>query len=1496
MSNRFKGSPYRRRHDLESSGGRSTDLDHDDYESSSPFNISSTKNASIDRLRRWRQAALVLNASRRFRYTLDLKKEEEKKQILRKIRAHAQAIRAAYLFKEAGLRVNVAGDSHQTLSGEFSVTPEQLSTVTRDHNITALQELGGVKGLTEALKTNPEKGIVGDDTDLMKRKNAFGSNTYPQRKGRSFWMFLWDAWQDLTLIILMVAAAASLALGIKTEGIKKGWYDGASIAFAVILVIVVTAISDYRQSLQFQNLNEEKRNIHLEVIRGGRRVDVSIYDIVVGDVIPLNIGDQVPADGVLITGHSLAIDESSMTGESKIVQKSTSEPFLMSGCKVADGSGAMLVTGVGINTEWGLLMASISEDTGEETPLQVRLNGVATFIGIVGLSVAVLVLVVLVIRYFTGHTKNPDGSVQFKAGQTSVSAAVDGAIKIFTVAVTIVVVAVPEGLPLAVTLTLAYSMRKMMRDKALVRRLSACETMGSATTICSDKTGTLTLNEMTVVDVYVGGKKLECPDNKTELSESLCSLLIEGVAQNTNGSVFVPEGGGDVEVSGSPTEKAILVWGVKMGMNFDAVRSESTLIHVFPFNSEKKRGGVALQSSDSQVHIHWKGAAEIVLASCTWYIDQSGDVVPMDEDKASQRVVLELDRATFFKEAIDVMAASSLRCVAIAYRSYEREKVPADEQQLTQWSLPEDDLVLLAIVGLKDPCRPGVRDAVRLCQDAGVKVRMVTGDNLQTAKAIALECGILGSNDDAVEPNLIEGKIFRAYSDEQREEIAEKISVMGRSSPNDKLLLVQALRKRGHVVAVTGDGTNDAPALHEADIGLSMGIQGTEVAKENSDIIILDDNFASVVKVVRWGRSVYANIQKFIQFQLTVNVAALIINVVAAISSGDVPLNAVQLLWVNLIMDTLGALALATEPPTDHLMHRPPVGRREPLITNIMWRNLLIQASYQVIVLLALNFQGKKLLGLQHDNADHANKVKNTLIFNAFVLCQIFNEFNARKPDERNIFRGVTKNRLFIGIVAVTLILQVIIIEFIGKFTSTVKLNWKQWLISVAIGFVSYRSMAYLLRTVSSRAAGAARCRSLGSIPPIGRKEDIDNDPPSPHPLYRSALDSSVAARIMVAGFRLLPSSPGTSRSSVSLVRQMYIATSCSRYLSTAVGGTSDGISSVSDVLLADVSAEVVTPAMSEVSIAAADSFLPVAALQHFIDAIHSYTGLNWWASIVVATLLIRGAMLPIIINQLKATAKLSVLRPHIDEINQRMQDKGMEPTAVADGQKEIKKLFKDNGVHPLTPMKGLFIQAPVFISFFLAISNMAEKVPSFKSGGAYWFLDLTTPDSLYVLPVLTGLTFLVTVECNMQEGLEGNAAAGTMKKISRVIAVATVPLTMSFQKAIFCYWITSNLYSLGYGLVLKVPGVKKTLGIPELPVATASSAATSQSSFDLFSALKRAAAAARVGSGSSPLPPPVAAQPKFAENRLVSSPRSVVSQRVKNLEKQRKRKNNKVR
>ncbi|XP_042015700.1 calcium-transporting ATPase 9, plasma membrane-type-like isoform X2 [Salvia splendens] len=941
--------------DLEA-GSSHRDYPEDEDDGAGPFDIVRTKRAPVHRLRRWRQAALVLNASRRFRYTLDLKKEEERRQLVAKIRTHAQVIRAAVLFQEAGKglpgAVTSTLPSSPTRSVDFGISSEELVAISKDHDLSLLQRNGGVKGLAEKLKSNQDNGVSGDESDLIKRKNAFGSNTYPRKKGRSFWRFVWDACRDTTLIILMVAATASLVLGIKTEGIKEGWYDGGSIAVAVFIVIVFTAVSDYKQSLQFQNLNEEKENIQMEVIRGGRRTKISIFEIVVGDVLPLKIGDQVPADGLVISGHSLSVDESSMTGESKIVHKDpVRSPFLMSGCKIADGYGTMLVTSVGINTEWGLLMASISEDNGEETPLQVRLNGVATFIGMVGLGVALLVLIVLVARFFTGHTKDPDGTVQFRAGKTKIGDAIDGFVKIFTVAVTIVVVAVPEGLPLAVTLTLAYSMRKMMADKALVRRLSACETMGSATTICSDKTGTLTLNEMTVVEVSACGKKIDPPDNNSLLPSKVISLLIEGIAQNTTGSVFVPEAGGAPELSGSPTEKAILQWGVNLGMDFLSARSDSVIIHAFPFNSEKKRGGVAIRVSDSEVRVHWKGAAEIVLACCTNYIDTDGHVLTLDEDKLSS-----------YKKAIEDMAAGSLRCVAIAYRPYDAKSVPSTAEELENWQLPESDLILLAIVGIKDPCRPGVKDAVQLCTDAGVK----------------------------------------------------------------------------------------------ADIGLAMGIQGTEVAKESSDIIILDDNFSSVVKVVRWGRSVYANIQKFIQFQLTVNVAALVINVVAAVSAGNVPLNAVQLLWVNLIMDTLGALALATEPPTDHLMRRAPVGRREPLITNIMWRNLIIQALYQVTVLLILNFRGRDILNLQNDNKDHAFRVNNTLIFNAFVFCQVFNEFNARKPDEVNVFSGVTKNRLFMGIVGLEVVLQLVIIFFLGKFATTVRLSWKLWLISIAIGSISW--------------------------------------------------------------------------------------------------------------------------------------------------------------------------------------------------------------------------------------------------------------------------------------------------------------------------------------------------------------------------------------------------------------------------------------------------------
>eukprot|EP00245_Coleochaete_scutata_P007397 TRINITY_DN2270_c0_g2_i1.p1 TRINITY_DN2270_c0_g2~~TRINITY_DN2270_c0_g2_i1.p1 ORF type:complete len:837 (+),score=176.86 TRINITY_DN2270_c0_g2_i1:299-2512(+) len=672
-------------------------------------------------------------------------------------------------------------------------------------------------------------------------------------------------------------------------------------------------------------------------------------------------------------------------------------------------------------------MATLSEDNTEETPLQVRLNGAATMIGTIGCVVAAFVLVVLLIRYFIGESQKVF-SKKNKAAKT-----VGDITSIFAVAVTIIVVSVPEGLPLAVTLTLAYSMRKMMVDKALVRHLAACETMGSATAICSDKTGTLTLNQMTVVEAWVAGEKRSV--SETTLDASISKILLEGVALNTTTSVFIPESG-EPEVTGSPTEAAIVSWALKLGMNFAGERAAAKTLHVEAFNSAKKRAGVIVKSADGIVRIHWKGASEIVLGMCDTWIDATGATHPLSLDKKNELL-----------ETIQKMAESSLRTICLAYRTYDEKLVPA-EGGFEGWNMPASGLTCIAIVGIKDPCRPGVAEAVARCQAAGVRVRMVTGDNAVTAEAIAKECGIM-TGDGIV----IEGQAFRVLSPEQMREILPKIDVMARSSPTDKHTLVKMLRSMGEVVGVTGDGTNDAPALHEADIGLAMGIAGTEVAKESADIVILDDNFASIVRVVRWGRSVYSNIQKFLQFQLTVNVVALSLNfTIAVFTKNKVPLTAVQLLWVNLIMDTLGALALATMAPTDELLERKPVGRRDPIITNVMWRNIFGQAIYQLILLMVLEFKGEEILGLKGSKAGDVNR---TMIFNTFVFCQIFNEINSRNMEKINVFEGFFSNPMFLSIIIITCIFQFLIVTFLTKFASTVPLDWQQWLICIGLGFVS---------------------------------------------------------------------------------------------------------------------------------------------------------------------------------------------------------------------------------------------------------------------------------------------------------------------------------------------------------------------------------------------------------------------------------------------------------
>ncbi|XP_050275102.1 putative calcium-transporting ATPase 13, plasma membrane-type isoform X1 [Quercus robur] len=915
----------------------------------------------------------------------------------------------------------------------LSVDPKKLSDMVRNKNFETLSKFGGVKKLAFILQTHVKNGINGDEADLIQRQNIFGTNKYPKPPAKKFLRFVYEALKDTTILILLACAMLSLAFGIKQHGWKDGWYDGGSIIVAVFLVVAVSAGSDYKQSREFQKLSTKSSDIREEVVRDGRRQPVSIFDVVVGDIVCLKIGDQIPADGLFLEGHSLKVDESSMTGESDPIQIDERNPFMLSGTKITDGFGFMLVTSVGMNTAWGEMMSSINRELNEETPLQARLNKLASYIGKVGLVVAALVLVVMLIRYFTGNTKDDKGNNEFNGSKTKFDDVMNAVLSIVSAAVTIIVVAIPEGLPLAVTLTLAYSMKCMMADHAMVRKLSSCETMGSATIICTDKTGTLTLNEMKVTEFWLGKEAME-DDNYSNLAGNILKLLQHAVGLNTTGTVFKPNSTSVPEVSGSPTEKAILSWAVfNLGMNIEEVKQDYHIIHVETFNSAKKRSGVLVRNNNEKtIHTHWKGAAEMILAMCSAYYDRAGVLKVMDEE---ERLQLE----TIIKN----MAQKSLRCIGFAHKEVTEESGQPIEK------LEENGLTLLALVGMKDPCRPGVSTAVESCKAAGVNVKMITGDNVHTAKAIAFECKILNPNEDLGDEAVVEGEQFRNYSPGERLEKVDKIHVMARSSPIDKLLMVQCLKQKGYVVAVTGDGTNDAPALKEADIGLSMGIQGTEVAKESSDIVILDDNFTTVVTVLRWGRVVYNNIQKFLQFQLTVNVAALVINFVAAVSSGKVPLTAVQLLWVNLIMDTLGALALATEKPTNDLMSKPPVGRSKPLITRIMWRNLMAQAVYQVTTLLVLQFKGKSIFGVNEN-------VKNTLIFNTFVLCQVFNEFNARKLDKKNIFKGILKNKLFLAIVGITIVLQLVMVEFLNRFANTERLDWGQWGACIGLAALSW--------------------------------------------------------------------------------------------------------------------------------------------------------------------------------------------------------------------------------------------------------------------------------------------------------------------------------------------------------------------------------------------------------------------------------------------------------
>ncbi|XP_026532185.1 plasma membrane calcium-transporting ATPase 3 isoform X5 [Notechis scutatus] len=1029
-------------------------------------------------------------------------------------------------------------------AGGFGCTLSELRSLMELRGAEALQKVQetytDVNGLCRRLKTSPTEGLSDNTADLEKRRQIYGQNFIPPKKAKTFLQLVWEALQDVTLIILEIAAIISLGLSFyappgeesevcgnvsgaaEDEGESEaGWIEGAAILLSVICVVLVTAFNDWSKEKQFRGLQSRiEQEQKFTVIRNGQQVQIPVAELVVGDIAQIKYGDLLPADGVLIQGNDLKIDESSLTGESDHVRKSVDkDPMLLSGTHVMEGSGRMVISAVGVNSQTGIIFTLLGAGGEEEekkekkgkkkkkkkkqdgavennqnkakkqdgavamemqplksaeggemeerekkkssvpkkekSVLQGKLTKLAVQIGKAGLVMSAITVIILVL-YFIIQTFVIDGKT-WMAECTPVY--VQYFVKFFIIGVTVLVVAVPEGLPLAVTISLAYSVKKMMKDNNLVRHLDACETMGNATAICSDKTGTLTTNRMTVVQSYMGDTHYKETPEPSSLTSKTLDLLVHAIAINSayTTKILPPEKeGGLPRQVGNKTECSLLGFVVDLRRDYQAVREhmpEEKLYKVYTFNSVRKSMSTVICMPDGGYRLFSKGASEIVLKKCTNILNSNGEL----------RVFRPRDRDEMIKKVIEPMACDGLRTICIAYRDFPAGKEP-------DWDNENDiviDLTCIAVVGIEDPVRPEVPEAINKCQRAGITVRMVTGDNINTARAIAAKCGIIQPGEDFL---CLEGKDFNRRIRNEKGEIEQerldkiwpKLRVLARSSPTDKHTLVKGIidstiGDQRQVVAVTGDGTNDGPALKKADVGFAMGIAGTDVAKEASDIILTDDNFSSIVKAVMWGRNVYDSISKFLQFQLTVNVVAVIVAFTGACITQDSPLKAVQMLWVNLIMDTFASLALATEPPTEALLLRKPYGRNKPLISRTMMKNILGHAVYQLIIIFTLLFVGEIIFDIDCGrNAPlHSPPSEHyTIIFNTFVMMQLFNEINARKiHGERNVFDGIFGNPIFCSIVLGTFGIQIVIVQFGGKPFSCSPLNAEQWLWCLFVGF-----------------------------------------------------------------------------------------------------------------------------------------------------------------------------------------------------------------------------------------------------------------------------------------------------------------------------------------------------------------------------------------------------------------------------------------------------------
>ncbi len=860
------------------------------------------------------------------------------------------------------------------------------------------------------------------DSEVLKSREKYGVNLLTPPKRTSLWKLYLEKFEDPVVRVLLIAAVFSFIISV----IENEYAETIGIIAAILLATGIGFYFEYDASKKFDLLNAVNEETLVKVIRNGKIQEIPRKDIVVGDIVVLETGEEIPADGELIEAVSLQVNESNLTGEPVINKTIIEADFdeeatyasnkVMRGTTVVDGHGMMKVLRVGDDTEIGKVARQSTEQSGEPTPLNIQLTRLAKLIGKIGFAVAGATFVIFVSKDLYHYI-----SANEITGWHNYMAIAQIVLKYFMMAVTLIVVAVPEGLPMSVTLSLALNMRRMLSTNNLVRKMHACETMGAITVICTDKTGTLTQNLMQVHEPDFYGLKEGGKLSDDELSK----LVMEGISANSTAFLEETAEGEKPKGVGNPTEVALLLWLNGQHKDYLELREQATVLDQLTFSTERKYMATLVQSPlIGKKVLYVKGAPEIVLGKCKEVI-LDGRKVEANEYRSTVEAQL---------QEYQNMA---MRTLGFAYKI-----VDADAPDDCVALVAENDLNFLGVVAISDPIRPDVPAAVAKCQSAGIGIKIVTGDTPGTATEIARQIGLWKPED--TERNRITGTAFAELTDAEALDRVMDLKIMSRARPTDKQRLVQLLQQKGAVVAVTGDGTNDAPALNHAQVGLSMGT-GTSVAKEASDITLLDDSFNSIGTAVMWGRSLYKNIQRFIVFQLTINFVALFIVLLGSFIGTELPLTVTQMLWVNLIMDTFAALALASIPPSEGVMKEKPRRSTDFIITPSMRRDILGVGTVFLVVLMGMIYY--------FTNAEGGMTVERlTVFFTFFVMLQFWNLFNARVfGTTDSAFKGITKSYGMELVVLAILGGQFLIVEFGGAVFRTVPLGWQTWLAIIGI-------------------------------------------------------------------------------------------------------------------------------------------------------------------------------------------------------------------------------------------------------------------------------------------------------------------------------------------------------------------------------------------------------------------------------------------------------------